>query len=810
MRIALGIALFSFCCLGASEEGLGLRRIADFWEEGEYQIAKNQMEEFLSQFPNSSYANVLCMALGDLFLREKNYKSALDYYARVQDQDRIFLHRLQCLYHLEWHATLADECEAYLKREELDKSHQLQATYFLAIALYQQCLNASNEAAPLLAERARPYFETLSNSELSGEVAGAFAHLRCILKDFAGASAIYLGLAKSAENASELTFQAALLQSKFDKALALQTFDQLQESSFASEAAYNKLVLNYDLGRYETIIGAQEQWFKTVPPEKIGLAHLFVGQSFLALKEYGKAIVEFAAFLDSDASGDFLRKGLLQLVEASYFSSDLTLLDQSIERLKAYDPADLGLPSALFSRALLLKKEEKLVEATAQLKAILLQFSDFPERALALFEIAQIESLAGNWVESREFARMVLKEYPQSELSPHAWRYAVRGSFELQLEEEIQDLLKNCAFLDEVERADWECRLAKLEFDLGHFKQASTRLKTILSSDTEFSARADGELLLALCFDQSSDEVNFCIWAEAALAHGASAIPIPEQHVALFNAYSTRAMFEPAASHLYAAFEAKAQIQQSNLLWLANFAFERGEFEQAYAVLLQTEIQEEAVLLKLANLHFRFNRDEAAMAILERQTSREGKLALAEALLKQGTDLARAEALFDELIRSDSLRDGCSAMAALQSARLKRAQGEFEKVALLLKDLTLQKNLENEPIHLEAALDYIELQKESEKRLTALRKTKAFFESEDDLLSKDYQAAREKLPEQNSIYLGYMQYLDAQIFLSLGELDFNQQKELQTKAKATLLQIVSVEKSPLQLRVQQQLRELEQ
>lgn len=69
----------------SEDESLFLNRIADFWEEGEYQIAKNQIHEFLALYPNSPFADSLSSALGDLFLREKNYPSALEYYAKVTD-----------------------------------------------------------------------------------------------------------------------------------------------------------------------------------------------------------------------------------------------------------------------------------------------------------------------------------------------------------------------------------------------------------------------------------------------------------------------------------------------------------------------------------------------------------------------------------------------------------------------------------------------------------------------------------------------------------------------------------------------------
>ncbi len=804
MRAMLAIALCSLCCLTASEEGLSLRRIADFWEEGEYHIAKNQVEEFLEQFPESSYSNVLCMALGDLFLREKNYKSALDYYARVQDQNRIFLHRLQCLYHLEWHATLADECEAYLKKSEVDEAHRLQATYFLAIALYQQCLSAPKDLAPALAERARPYFEVLSGSELSGEVAGAFAHLCCILKDYEGASKIYLHLAKSAGNSQELLFQSALLQSKFDKQLALDSFEKLQDGPFAAEASYNRLVIHHDLGRHQEIVDGKDTWFETIPAERAPLAHLFVGQSYLLLKDYSQAVRELSAFLDTTVSPEGVRNGLLQLVEASYLSSDLALLDRSIERLKAFDPADSELPNALFSRSLILKNESKFEDAIAQLKEIAVQFVDFPKRTQIYLEVAGLETRLEHWKEAREYSLLFL----QSEQSVHAWRYAAKSTLELRLEDGLVDLLNSCGVLSEEERADWSCRLAKLHFDLGHYPLAVERLSPLLSSELAFANRPNAELLLAHSFAKSGDEASFCKWAEMALSHQADAMPLAEQHIALFNSWIAQEGVEQAALHLYAAFVEKAQIQSSNLVWLANFYLDRNELEKSYAVFMGADVQDEANKLKLAKLHVHFNQDAAAIALLESVDSREGKLALAEGLVKLGSEMTRAEALFDELAASDTLRDACAATAALQSARLKLARGESETVALLLKDLTLQKNLENEPIHLEAALDYVDLQKDVSKRLAAFKRAKASFESQEDLLSKDYHAAREKILKQDQIYQSYMCYLDAQILLSEGELNLEMQKELQTKAKATLLQIVSDEKSPLQQRVQKQLMEL--
>src|SRR3990167_6977509 len=69
------------------EEALFLRRIADFWQEGEYQLAKIQMEEFITEYPKSSFFEPLCVALGDLSLREKNFSVALNYYSKVKSPE---------------------------------------------------------------------------------------------------------------------------------------------------------------------------------------------------------------------------------------------------------------------------------------------------------------------------------------------------------------------------------------------------------------------------------------------------------------------------------------------------------------------------------------------------------------------------------------------------------------------------------------------------------------------------------------------------------------------------------------------------
>jgi hypothetical protein len=197
---------------------------------------------------------------------------------------------------------------------------------------------------------------------------------------------------------------------------------------------------------------------------------------------------------------------------------------------------------------------------------------------------------------------------------------------------------------------------------------------------------------------------------------------------------------------------------------------------------------------------------------LDWHCEREVKLTLAEAFLASGK-AQEAETLFDWLANSAVLRDRFAAKAALQSARIKRDLHNTDptQVLAMLKNISIQKTLSNEPIHLEAAIDYIELltslqppEKQIEKTLDLLTKMTANFKAQDDLLSKDYHAAREQDPKQNQIYLDYMLYLNAKILQAKAQLENveEKQKELQANAKELLLQIKSKTNSVLQKRLE--------
>ena len=424
------------------EETLFLRRIADFWEEGEYGIAKKQIEEFLQGFPLSSFAEPLSIAMGDLFLREKDYKAALDYYTKIHSTDfldKIFINRMQCLYYLEWFATLADECEARLK-EPIDSELSLKITYYLAISLYHQCIHAGKnvDLAEQVARRAKPYFERLLSTQFSDEIALGSAHLCCILKDFPKATEIYLNLAeKEPSKKEEMFFQAALVQAEFAPSQALETFKKITQEGGqkAKEAAYNQMVLLFDSGQYEELLMAKDSFLKMMPQEKRGMAHLFLGKSSLALKKYSEAASELKNLVEESPSmrSENLQSAFLSLVEASFQSNDLGGMNAALAKLTELNPSHPEIAKGNFSRAMLFKKLGNKEECRNELQHLQSESSQFSLRPQVIFELAHLEYQEENWESCRSYSQIFVTEFPHSELAPFAWRHLLLLQWSIQI-----------------------------------------------------------------------------------------------------------------------------------------------------------------------------------------------------------------------------------------------------------------------------------------------------------------------------------------------------------------------------------------
>ena len=273
---------------------------------------------------------------------------------------------------------------------------------------------------------------------------------------------------------------------------------------------------------------------------------------------------------------------------------------------------------------------------------------------------------------------------------------------------------------------------------------------------------------------------------------------------------------DKSAEHLLQAFILKTEIKLENLLWLADYhfsklAFEEGNFilagrtsallNKCLDLLRDPKIEEnstqliEPIICKLANVYRILGRIDEEIALLESldHLGDESKLLLADSYAKKGY-IDEATGLLDEITaKASSIRSSIGASASLQGARLKLGSKNHDQleIANQLKNLVIQKNILNEPLHLEAALEYVDLQAKYDlnKKLALMLKIKEDFQETNNLLSKDYHAVRLQMPEKNTIYSHYMEFIDANIAALQSVIDPEKEK-LKEKKRSILLKLM--------------------
>jgi outer membrane protein assembly factor BamD (BamD/ComL family) len=285
---------------------------------------------------------------------------------------------------------------------------------------------------------------------------------------------------------------------------------------------------------------------------------------------------------------------------------------------------------------------------------------------------------------------------------------------------------------------------------------------------------------------------------------------------------------DKAAEHLYAVVMDDTQlVKREHQLWLANYYYDQvranlNEYaveplqdsqrihlaERAVAIYLLVlglieensfpsitidNLYLEQELFKLSNLYGWLNCSEKQIAVLKnlvRQQTDNSKwpwnccsrtlFALAAAF-QQREDLAQAIEMYSLLTTTLKAADPYVASASkLQLARLSYCalpqdkkhveDPEMMMIFKYLKDLQIRKSLAQEPVHLEAALEYVRMRSEiesKEKQAELMRflllRVKEDFTSNEDVWSKDYHTSRQLLPEKDLIFQAYLMLVEAHL-----------------------------------------------
>jgi len=90
-----------FAAQHPTQEARFLKRMKEYWKEGDFDTAKKQIVAHIEQDPNSNLNEEMHLLLGDLYLKEGNFDSALVEYERLEKeelQEKVYYNKILCLY----------------------------------------------------------------------------------------------------------------------------------------------------------------------------------------------------------------------------------------------------------------------------------------------------------------------------------------------------------------------------------------------------------------------------------------------------------------------------------------------------------------------------------------------------------------------------------------------------------------------------------------------------------------------------------------------------------------------------------------
>lgn len=557
---------------------------------------------------------------------------------------------------------------------------------------------------------------------------------------------------------------------------------------------------HYALGAYAEAITPLETALSSTElsatQKKIALLSLMVcaqKREDLALGDLALSKI-FGAFPED---GEFC-KALLMHSQMCLSKGESSKAEEDLKQILERFPNYNGKETVLFDYGVLLSQQQRWEESHLVFSSFLTEFSSSAFSSDAWRHLlAASTSLVKQKSEIEQ--RRVFAQDLKGALSQ-------KGAFTTEEREELHFLLiKTLSDLKQNEEA-----IKELDLYVGYYPQG----KHI----------AEAHALLGL-YHQNAGATSeiFILHTEKALSLNPDLPNREVLYLQLFNAYLKLAeaeehpiaLFDKAADNLYKSWSLNPEkIKLENKLWLVDYYYNKAEKSDARifgdrALLVAEQMlgscdQEKPKLnitaetlflegeaLKCAQLFAWQNQHQRQAALLEAlrelqdkepqlcwRFKRQTLFELAKAYEAAG-DKQKALATYDTLINTSShVSSYLSSAALLEKVRLQYSllnetqrtltSNEIMEILSNLKDLQIKKRLHSEPIHLEAALDYVKIKcalipSDKSQALFLLKRVKENFMQHDDVLSNDYHKARELFPEQSEIFERYMQYIDAEI-----------------------------------------------
>lgn len=611
----------------SDEEAFLIRRIAEFWKDGDFAIVKVQIKDFLEKYPHSELKDDFFGILGDIYLQENNYDIALSNYQKIKNpeiKEKILLNMLQCYYELDKYKELSQSGRPYLSNKSPEIQDRKEEFHFLmGEALFRQALQEEQvETKKQMAYEAQKYYETLSSGQYKEVSEFALAEISAIVGEHEKGTSIYRNLIEKHPLMKEdLLFQIATLEAKFNKLGAAETFRKVKDlnGARANEATFNLMVLLFQSEEYEEIIESYIKIAPTVPAEYVPTFNFIVGKSFFSLENYQNAVEPLQKYINSTfIPSDQLKNALLIQMTCAQQISNEPLFNETFEKLSMLFPKDSEIPKALFMHAMVLKEQGAISKADEKLKMIKESYPEFENQENFIFEYGLLAHQNERWQESYDAFKSYIKKYDESSRIDAAWKLFLSSAINLYKHGDeqgtydksaffldLQAVLYHPKFLSKTELKEYALLYAKIAYELDHYSNAVRCLQdhifTILEEE-DIDSLAEAHFIAGLCHaEMQLDDSAFCMHLEQAMHLNPSLYDSPSTHLQLYNAYISLAGYgkkkaspsdsdqkkefiDQAAQHLEEAISNEGiEIKEENRIWLANYYYQKAKnFAQAH------------------------------------------------------------------------------------------------------------------------------------------------------------------------------------------------------------------------------------
>lgn len=781
---------------------------------------KCQFQRLHSLYETGKTAELI--ASSELFLKDPNAKA---------DQINAIHFELAEVYFAAAHAPENQEKKKELMKEALAHYQQLMHTTFCDVTLVPQAqIYAFLEEYP----KATSLYQLLAQKEPNKREEWLF-QAGCFQLHFDKRAAIatFTEIAElGGKNASKAAFNQLnlLFQEKLYKEYIL-----AQEQTIALIPTDKLPLVRYYLGKsllqmhdFTKAIDPLLQCLASKTLDRVQEKSALIGLIYCAKEVRDIPLFEKAlAHLKAEfANAEELPNILLMHSQLCRDKKEWTKARADIKELLEHYPNHPQCEALLYDNALLCTLEEKWFEGAAGFETFLKAYPQSAQHPEAL----------------RHLVNCRIEDLNQASVETHKVKQ------ELLLQALIQVLEDNKSF-SAAEKQKMRLLLGKTQFELGQYDEAIGTLSEYTRDYKKDSSCTQAYLLIAYSYSQGShDDVHFVINAEKALVHDPYLPGATDLHLTLFNiclgltekapAEEKAELIAKAASHLFLALD--KPVSTENQRWLASYYFQQyqlGHIEAAERAAIVLEkmlgiyeekkpafvlgliLDREAEVLKLADIYEKTGRMQERTALLEAlvrsqqtqpgltwkyQRMAQFELAKTYQTLKQNE---KALQTYNDLIASSSHTSSYFALAAqvekakLEFSLLDNQNGiqEGDKVNAIcdaLKNVELKRKLHSEPLHLEAALCYVDVKTQLaaadqrvQRRLFLLEKMKENFSSKEDPLVDQYLAAALQFPEKERLYLQYLAFVDAEM-LRLNAILQQNTFEMK-KASTTLEQLLA-------------------